>query len=307
MTKTAVQKAVSFAPSSDRVNHALQRFSGRTVFDAAEMATRHRIMVDHFEAVRAAGLTGDDDRLRPGCTVLEVGTGWHPAVPVLFWLCGAQRVVCLDHVDHGAMVRLDETVPVVLAHLDADASLPLVPERVAALRGARTAADLASVCDFERRVGGIESVDDLSPFDVVTSSLVLEHVPAGELGPLVRGCFDRLSPDGVMSHGIDLCDHGHYTDPAGVSQFNFLRFPPRVWRMLSNPIQHENRLRASEYLAAFGEAGVPFAVRNSTDGDRSQLSRLRLAEPYRDFDLDDLVVIYLQLVSHAGTGPDRSQ
>ncbi len=141
------------------------------------------------------------------------------------------------------------------------------------------------------------------PPDAVVSNLVLEHIPVAVLPMLLRRSFDLLRPGGVMSHAIDLCDHGHYIDQS-LSQFNYLRFSPRAWKLIGNDVQHENRLRASQHLEMFRRAGVPVDQVSSRAGEWAQLAAVPVAEGFRHLEVDDLLVIFLHVTS-VGARRDR--
>ncbi len=67
----------------------------------------------------------------------RVGTGWNPAVPVLLWLCGADRVISVDHVDHSSDTNLRRTLSLLHDLAEdgtfADELAALRPDRVATL------------------------------------------------------------------------------------------------------------------------------------------------------------------------------
>lgn len=104
-------------------------------------------------------------------------------------------------------------------------------------------------------------------FDLVCSYTAFEHLRYPVL--TVRECFRVLRPGGMLISLIDLGDHSIYgksgMDPALL--FDCLRYPEWLWNLMKwNRSSYTNRLRKSEWLALFKEAG--FVLR----GEESHVS-----------------------------------
>ena len=91
-------------------------------------------------------------------------------------------------------------------------------------------------------------------FDSITSTSVLEHVPAADLPQIVNKCYGLVKPAGVVSFVIDMRDH--YVDfDQSIPAHNFLRYSDRAWNMCFNStLHHQNRLRFTDYLQVLKEA-----------------------------------------------------
>jgi len=126
--------------------------------------------------------------------------------------------------------------------------------------------------------------------DVVFSTSVLEHVY--DL-PLVCRSLARVTrPGGLGLHSIDFRDHWNFDRP-----LDFLLFASDSYqaRMTRGRVGRGNRLRPSEHLAQFREAGFridtvkPYAPPSKAYFD-DFLPKLRASSsPYRDSPLDDLL------------------
>lgn len=176
-----------------------------------------------------------------GATVLEIGTGWFPTIPILQCLQGAKHVYMSD----------------LHAHLD-DVSF------------AATLDFLRRVDPAEPRLRGIRSRKDLpltylAPFDVntladgsidlVTSRTVLEHIPPDELVRLLKSLRPKLSARGRMVHLVDHSDHLEHADKS-ISKINFLTWPEHRHAWVNRLTREgENRLRHHEYPPLFALAG----------------------------------------------------
>ena len=97
-------------PDPDRWNHAVQQVLGRDEFGPAELETRVELAGRHFEAFVRTGVADSDAGLPADARIVELGTGWHPAVPILMHLLGAAEVQSVDHVDHTSDEKIHATV-----------------------------------------------------------------------------------------------------------------------------------------------------------------------------------------------------
>ena len=128
--------------------------------------------------------------------------------------------------------------------------------------------------------------------DVVLSTSVLEHVY--DLPVVCRSLARVTRRGGIGIHSIDFRDHWNLDRP-----LDFLLFGPEDYqsRLTRGRVGRGNRLRPSEHLAQFREAGfIIEAVRPYAPPDRAYfdafLPQLRASSsPYRDSPLDDLMVL----------------
>jgi hypothetical protein len=96
-----------------------------------------------------------------------------------------------------------------------------------------------------------------------------------------------LKPGALQVHLIDYSDHFARGDD-GLSRFNFLTYSDDEWRPFNSSFQYVNRLRHSEFLSLFREAGLT-AIRIEADSVKPQQPVLdRLASQFRTFEVDDL-------------------
>lgn len=174
---------------------------------------------------------------------LEIGAGRDLAVAVALRLQGVPRVTCLD-IKRLARLDLIQHAADYLA-LKSGASVPTF----------HTWNDLA---DF-----GIDYVapGDLQPMaaagersDCFYSVDVLEHIPVDALARTIRASSSLLRQDGLSVHAVDFSDH-YARSQGGLSRFNFLTFSDTEWKRYNPPLHYVNRLRHSQLLRLFTEAG----------------------------------------------------
>lgn len=176
-----------------------------------------------------------------GATVLEIGTGWFPTIPILQCLQGARRVFMSD-----LNVHLDDVS--FAATMD---FLRQVDPGDARLRAIQSRADLplTYLAPFD-----VNAIPDGS-IDLVTSRTVLEHIPPDVLLDLFKALRPKLSARGRMVHLVDHSDHLEHSDKS-ISKINFLTWPDGRHAWINRLTREgENRLRHHEYPPLFAQAG----------------------------------------------------
>lgn len=231
-----------------------------------------------------------------GATVVEIGTGWQPTIPLLLYLAGS-RVILTDVerlLDFSTVVG---SIAFIASQFEWVACrLDMEPGAVtdALCRGlGRNLSSLLANLRFEYHAPA--DVCDLPPgsADIIYSRAVLEHIPASFLRELLVGCRALLSPNGMMMHIVDNSDHWQHTDPR-LSRLNFLRYSDPVWRLINSSGQiYQNRLRHSDYIALIAAAGYEICHERADidPGARLDALRLSLAPRFQDRDPDDLAVL----------------
>ena len=301
--KAAVQRAIGALPNAHVVNEWFQTHVTRSLdLDDAFIETKLREARGHLERHRAHGAG-------PLGTAVEIGTGWYPVIPLALWLAGADRVVTYDISPLLTAERACSTLTAVQDYLARvpDALPEARPDRLAALAsadgsGASAAAVLAPF-DIVPIVGdaAASTLADGS-VDLVMSTVVLEYIPYEPLVALLRASQRLTGPGGVHSHEIDLSDQFHYGD-ASITPLNFLRFSDATWALVTNDIIPQSRLRFSDYVRAFEDAGLGIADAQVTRAPNADLDRTPLAERFQTYAPDDLRVTRAWVTATAAAAP----
>jgi SAM-dependent methyltransferase len=306
LAKAALQKAMSALPRSESANYLFQRHLARSL-PAPEKALRQKFAraARHIEAYHEHG----PSRPLGEAVFYEFGAGWDLAVQLSYWCLG---------IEHQVLVDLRPNLRFELVNVTLERLQRLAPELGREIgREARVpdAAPVGSPQELEQRFGiryiaprdaratGLEP----DSVDFVSSTNTLEHVPAGDLVPILAECGRVLRPDGILSSRIDLRDHFSYFDRR-VSLYNFLRYSERAWALLNSTVLYQNRLRRPDYLRAFEAAGLTIVTEEAARPSEAELEALRrqkVAERFRPYELDDLGVQSLALV--ARPSPDAEE
>jgi len=235
------------------------------------------------------------ERLR-GATVVEIGTGWVPVVPIGIYLLGAREVASFDlsrHLLPDLALRTAKLMPECFEELArrSGVSLDELRSRYSSIAACSNWDALAQHIGFSYRapadVTHAASAD--CSVDIVYSNLVLEHVTAQALAAILSHSMRILKPGGVCWHNIDYTDHYSHTH-AGLSAINFLRYGDRFWGAIGqNEILYLNRLRRSEYLAAFARAGFEVeSIRDHYLGETALLPPNLLNARFKGCSSEDL-------------------
>jgi hypothetical protein len=130
--------------------------------------------------------------------------------------------------------------------------------------------------------------------DCSCSNEVLEHVPSDQLVRLLAGL--RTVTTGITTHSIDYSDHYARSD-GSVSRFNFLKYSDEQWRPFNSSRQYVNRLRHSDYLRLFREAGFAIVEQSSVPGEPPAGVAEKVATRFRRYEPADLFALQGRIVA----------
>jgi SAM-dependent methyltransferase len=232
-------------------------------------------------------------------SVLEIGTGWQPIIPILFSLAGARRVIMTDQKRLCIPASIQATLDSLRTHKQ------LIMERIgvngqqfdnALCSGSDTSLETfckhlrleyLAPCDCRALDLPAESVD------VVMSRAVLEHIPPEVIDEIFMESRRLLRSGGLACHFVDNSDHWQFEDRS-ISRVNFLKFSDRVFKWTCiNSLNYQNRLRHSEYRALLIKYGFTI-LRDESAIDSDSLAALRnlpIALRFRHFTHKDLATI----------------
>lgn len=289
--KGVVQQVLSSLPGGVTINDWLQRtVGGLRGFESAVEGKVIRdwlVMVDTLAEV-PRGVQGLD--------FLEVGTGWMPVLPVCFSLAGAASCTTIDisrHMSSALTFRMLALLEQYLPQIANASGRPL--EQVEAdyrrLRAATSVDDLLERANIRYLSPGDARATDLAPssIDIAFSNNVFEHVPAEDLGKILRENFRVLRADGLALHSANCGDHYAYFDK-NITFINYLAYTEREWRFWNSDLQYQNRLRPKDFVDIATQSGfdVKLLKTRTRDELRPVLAAMSLAPEFRHYDADQL-------------------
>jgi SAM-dependent methyltransferase len=140
--------------------------------------------------------------------------------------------------------------------------------------------------------------------DLVYSRTVLEHIPKSVLKKLLVEWSRLLNPGGFCIHFIDNSDHFQHRDKS-LSRLNFLTLSDRAWKFACfNPQNYQNRLRHSDYLKLFSNAGFDLVyVKGKLDTQAlADLDHLVIDKKFTGYDREDLAILTSVIVAQNPVG-----
>lgn len=267
--KIAAKLVLARLPTSGRTWQKLGLFSPGRMLDADYALG---VFESHF---REAG------RMPEGFTYLELGPGDSLATAVIAWAHGASRGYLIDAGAYAS--RSMETYRPLIAKLKAMET----GRNLAAFEGCETVEALlaATNCTYEEE--GLESLKRVATesVDFIFSQATLEHVPLDEFARTCRELYRIQKPAGFASHRIDLKDH------LGES-LNSLRFSKELWEapwFARKSGFYTNRLRLSQVVGHFREAGFTVEIRSTVRWESPPLPRGRLNGAFRELPDEELL------------------
>lgn len=294
--KAVLQKMLSALPGGTAINQAISEYICRNlppdISTGVELALQHWTAVERYPGVGlAAG------------RCVEVGPGWAPVNAIVFYVAGVREQWLYDLNYYCRPRYLSHLLAKLPEYLDQISRVCGVAREVAVHRYEAVGdSDMPGLREVGIRYCAPSDAanTDLpdSSVDMLLTSRVLEHIPSRELNKLLTEWRRILRPGGVMSHIIDCSDHYSHCD-GSISPVNFLRFNERTWELVSSRLSYCNRLRESEHIRMFREAGFDVMVVSSHISDEAleAVKSMPLAERFADMDPRDLAVVRSHIVA----------
>jgi hypothetical protein len=158
---------------------------------------------------------------------------------------------------------------------------------------ATTTNELLDLCNAKYLTGGIDSLKDISSNSVnyCFSNAVLEHIPLVDFKSMVQELYRVMHQEGVSVHRVDLKDH------LG-GELNNLRFSKSIWesRCFTQSGFYTNRIRYSEMLRIFSDAGFLYSISKVSCWDKLPTPVDKLHISFREIPLEDLLVSGFDIV-----------
>lgn len=295
-TKWGILFGLAHLPGGRRLHEWMLRRKGELA--TLEQSSRFQNAIEIVQTVRRH--LGSLE----GLTVVELGTGWVPAVPLAFALCGAKvqtydiRRLTDRQLFHKTLTELRRFSSQLA--LAANISESQIQERCRHLASAGTLADALGelggcyVAPADTCALPIES----GTVDAVISSLVLQCIPQHLLAPVLVESWRILSSQGVAVHRLRLSDEYAAAD-AHRNHLEYLKYSQATWeRWYNHRLKHQNRLRSSQFSKLFEDAGFE-SVERSLGVDTESIPRLKeigVDSSFAQLDWNDLATVSMSVV-----------
>jgi len=198
----------------------------------------------------------------------EVGTGRFPFFPIVFWLCGAEKIIT---VDLNPYVR-DELIEDMLCYIYKEEdkiknilgdflNIKRVNILLDFIKSKKTnKKDFFKLCHVEYIAPGDAAKTNLpaNSIDYHISHLVYEHIELNIIRDILIEGNRIITEGGLFINIIDYADHFAYTDK-NISLINFLKYNEKTWKKYAeNKFMYLNRLRHDDFIELFRSVGHKF-------------------------------------------------
>jgi len=300
--KAIVQKGISFLPASHKINYFFQK----NVTGGVHLTDEHfGLKLGH--ARDHLGYLMETAEKKKERMILELGTGWYPVIPILFYLSSSGSVISVD-IQQWMNIRTQlDTIRKFKEWQERglldDLKDVINEERWGRLLDLRANPGNIKKEELDRIIGlrpivgdaGNLPMDDNS-MDFICSNNTFEHIPRKVLKNILVEFQRVLHPEGLMSHFIDMSDHFAHFDKH-ITIYNFLKFSSRTWKKIDNTIQPQNRMRYRDYLKLYRETGIPVSHEEIREGSLEDLKRVKVHPEYSSYCAEELAISHAYIIS----------
>ena len=239
-----------------------------------------------------------------GSTVLEIGPGWEPNIPILCYLKGCSKIILVDLYRIMNKERIQKTLSYLKENsrkITKGLGISLNDFEQKINISGNSIDGIFKQCNIEYRAPYDARRTELSDksVDVIYSHAVLEHIPGEIIMGILSESHRILKQGGLLYHAIDNSDHFAHYDPS-ISPVNFLKYGERFWGMTAiNPQCYHNRFRRKEYAEMIQKCGFNILSENSYIDQRSleALKGMTICPQYRDWPVQELARLGLRFLA----------
>lgn len=304
--KYALAAILGIFPYRHFIHHKVQLVLGGLKLNEKEMLSR---------AVELYTLAFKNKQSLKDNTILEIGTGWFPFMPIVAYLYGAKKIITVDINPWLKDETVRETLKCILVNSEylrnsIASDYNEFDSKISKLRTIYEQNYGFSKTFEELNINYIHSydvcnliLDEAEKIDLVISSNVLEHIDQVKLHEIHEHLFDISKSNAIAIHRFNPGDHYSHLSGSSVS---FLTISEILWRIYrQGGIAYHNRLRTHEHADVIKQAKWNIqlwvdaidnkAVQNIESGD------LKLNNKYKNMTSNEACAFYSWMV----LGKDR--
>ena len=261
---------------------------------------RIQVGIEYLDSIEQILIAKDFSRF----THMDIGAGWMPTIPLLFYSSGFDRQLLLD-INPNLDARIVSDVVQTFRQLVAKDKtlqsrcqrLPPIVDPSETLETYLTRLGIRYVAPYSEN----DLVSDPG-FKIVTCTQGLLHLSKHQLRSLFQAMSLALADGGLFLAPVHLYDIYSDFDKA-LSPYNKWRYSDFVWeRLINSKMMTFNRLTASEYrrlLEASGLDVVKYHVPEPSDSELQQLRRIKVHKQFSNVPERELAARYLFFAAKA--------
>ncbi|MBI1807854.1 MAG: class I SAM-dependent methyltransferase [Ignavibacteria bacterium] len=299
--KALVQKGISGMPGRERIHYLLQKHLSRSLPIPDDIfRNKAKIALKHLQVWKKHCKSN----LRSQAKFLEFGAGWELVGPLVNAAAGIRNQTVVDISKHVRLELIRDTLNKIRQQkewVENQIGAPISPDIQKII--VALPSNLAFLNDLGIHYSAPIDMrsTNFAPdsFDLILNTSTLEHIPREDIVRILVECFRILRKGGMMSCVIDLTDHFAHYDQT-ITHYNFLKYSDALWWLFNSKIHFQNRLRCSDYLEMFLNAGfqvVEYQKIIERQADADLLPNLKLAKRFKSNDIrSDIAVGRLDVV-----------
>jgi SAM-dependent methyltransferase len=202
-----------------------------------------------------------------GKIFFEVGTGWVPIMPLVYWLGGAEEVITVDLNPYMKKSLFKESLDYIFRNQNEIRNLfgdLLKLDRFAILINNYNKVDfvlkVANIKYFAPCDAGSVKLPD-NYIDYHVSFGVYQHIPPNSLVEILKEGIRITKKEGLLINQLNYSDMftvSSKTDK-NITAINFLKYNDYEWdKYAGNKFMYTNRLRHDDFIGLFNDLGFTF-------------------------------------------------
>jgi SAM-dependent methyltransferase len=260
----------------------------------------------HYSIVEMSYMLAQAGKSVKGKDLVEIGAGWHPLLPALFYGMGANSIVMTDIVKHIKQSYVEQTLDYLIAHANEVADLTQIHANQLLTRWSglhphgkpwqkhwkEHGIEYHAPFDFRKTKWQANSVD------MIYSNSCISYIPKRTLEKIFQESARILKPDGWIAHNLMPYDDYASSDPS-ITPLNFLRYDEERWERIGNcSLHYQNRLRPIAYLSLAERYGlsIRFLERRQHHIKKNMLIRSELDDEFRYLPEEELLCAHFLMV-----------
>ncbi len=282
--KSAQFKLLSLLPAGDWLYTNLQeRITGSTRATRGRVEQKIQVGLDLWHWLQRQN---DTEKLIAG-KLLDLGAGWHPTLPLLWYAFGNNQQTLVDVSPNMDAAKVTDT----LREFREIISDPQWPDRASLRRrpelphahGPLAGPLLAPLgIEYLAPYGNFLS-DHPAQYDLVVCTQVLQHIPLPVLRTIFRDLHTCLKPGGLFHATVHFV--GQFSSPfLRRGRYEHLNYSPEAWeRWINSSLMAFNRLKGPDYRETLEQAGFRLREFRLTAPDADDLAELKRMHVHRSF------------------------
>ena len=292
LLKSAQFHVLSLLPGGTRLyKYTQEHITRSTVASPQRVAQKVQVGLDFWNWLRK------ENRIEQltGGRLLDLGAGWHPSIPLLWYAFGNDQQTLVDVFPNMDAGKICDTFKFfrTLASDPQWAGREFVKRLPEAHESSvRSSAALLAPLGMEYHAPYRDLLQrHPGQYDIVTCTQVLQHIPKPVQLAIFRELHACLKPGGLFHATIHFVGQFRSLN-LRPGQYEHLRYSPETWeKWINSSLMGFNRLKGPDYQEILAQAGFrlrKFKLTASSEADLAELKRIRVHPCFSRYSEPDL-------------------